>query len=146
MNCQDFINNKGDICQNFNATFSFSGCNKEDRDINISTERSNVRFWKEGEQKTHLFNLTETLDTMACQSFTEMREINTCETSYYSINLKGKDWINGTYPYLDKDCRSYTFEGLEPNTKAPTSEPSQVTSVSSKPTYSNSPSEVTSTS
>ena len=142
MDCQAFIYSKGDICENYNATLSFSACNKEDRDINISSGRSNVKFWKEGEKKTKFGSLTETLDVGSCQNFTETIEINTCDTSYYGINAKGIDWMQGTYPYLDKDCQSYSFEGLKPNSKAPSQEPS----VSSNPAYSNAPSAVPSTS
>ena len=46
MGCQDYINNAGNTCEDFNAELYWKACNENNRTVYIQRNQSNVRFNK----------------------------------------------------------------------------------------------------
>ena len=136
MGCQDYINNAGNTCEDFNAELYWKACNENNRTVYIQRNQSNVRF-----NEINITQVKETLVAGECQEFSENRILNTCQNNCFQINVKGSEYryIDGSvHPSRNRSCNSSFFHTLEPFVEEPSATPSLsfFPSVSSNPSTS----------
>ena len=122
MGCQDYINNAGNTCEDFNAELYWKACNENNRTVYIQRNQSNVRF-----NEINITQVKETLVAGECQEFSENRILNTCQNNFFQINVKGSEYryIDGSiHPSRNRSCNSSTFHTLEPFVEEPSATPS----------------------
>jgi len=131
--CQDFIYEHPE-CVDFQATYKWSACNLEPRDMIIKSKQSNVKLGKKVDGVTSFERIGQVQSLLpkgTCEDFIFARQYNTCsdEKVFFGINVQGTN-TNKKYWY---ECQSFKFDNVFFNhIPAPTASP--VPTASAAPT------------